>query len=62
MTVIKEINKKCRKVDYDAKRGKLIFFIDSSTAYELNLTINHDGVLKSFPDPKLVNLLTSSAF
>ncbi|VBB31270.1 unnamed protein product, partial [Acanthocheilonema viteae] len=53
MTVVNKLEKKCRKVDYDAKEGKLIFFIDSSTAHELKLTINHDGILKSYPDPKL---------
>ncbi|KAM3716690.1 Threonine--tRNA ligase [Dirofilaria immitis] len=53
MTIIKPIKKKCRKVDYDAKHAKLIFFIDSSTAHELKLTFNHDGILKTYPDPKL---------
>ncbi|VDM92219.1 unnamed protein product, partial [Litomosoides sigmodontis] len=53
MTVVKELNKKCRKADYDAKGAKLIFFIDASTAHELRLTINHDGILKSYADPKL---------
>lgn len=55
MIVVKNLNKKCRKVEYDAAESKLIFFIDASTAHELKLTINHDGVLKSYPDPKLVN-------
>lgn len=55
MTVVKTLKKKCRKVDYDAKNAKLIFFIDSSTAHELKLTFNHDGVLKPYSDPKLVN-------
>ncbi|KAK6108850.1 putative integral membrane protein [Brugia pahangi] len=53
MTVVKTLNKKCRKVDYNAKHAKLIFFIDTSTAHELKLTFNHDGVLKTYPDPKL---------
>ncbi|EFO13003.1 hypothetical protein LOAG_15528, partial [Loa loa] len=53
MTVIQTLTKKCRKADYNAKDAKLVFFMDSSTAYELPLTFNHDGVLKSYPDPKL---------
>ncbi|VDM09162.1 unnamed protein product [Wuchereria bancrofti] len=53
MTIVKTLKKKCRKVDYNAKHAKLIFFIDTSTAHELKLTFNHDGVLKSYPDPKL---------
>ncbi|VIO98964.1 Uncharacterized protein BM_BM10521 [Brugia malayi] len=53
MTVVKTLKKKCRKVDYNAKHAKLIFFIDTSTAHELKLTFNHDGVLKTYPDPKL---------
>uniref|UniRef100_A0A158Q6W4 Sema domain-containing protein n=1 Tax=Elaeophora elaphi TaxID=1147741 RepID=A0A158Q6W4_9BILA len=53
MTIVKQLNKKCRKVDYDAKQTKLIFFMDSSTSHELKMTLNHDGVLKSYADPKL---------
>ncbi|CAG9540674.1 unnamed protein product [Cercopithifilaria johnstoni] len=53
MTIVKELTKKCRKVDYNAKEAKLIFFIDISTAYELQLNINRNGELKQFPDPKL---------
>uniref|UniRef100_A0A915Q5T1 Uncharacterized protein n=1 Tax=Setaria digitata TaxID=48799 RepID=A0A915Q5T1_9BILA len=53
MTLISQLKKKCRKVDYDSTNARLIFYMDSSTAHELKLTLNHDGVLKKFPDPKL---------
>lgn len=56
MTIVKDLNKKCRKVDYDAKRSNLIFFMDTSTAFELRLTLNHDGVLTKHPDPKLIKI------
>ncbi|VDM98699.1 unnamed protein product [Thelazia callipaeda] len=53
MFVVSGLEKKCRKVDYEAKKSRLIFFMDGSIAYELKLTINHDGQLKKFDDPKL---------
>ncbi|VDM92245.1 unnamed protein product, partial [Onchocerca ochengi] len=53
MTIVKQLKKKCRKVDYNAKVAKLIFFMDQSTAHELKLTYNHDGKLKTYSDPKL---------